>query len=58
MKAIQRLKWISLILAAIIPSALVAQDQGPTVLGGSSRAGTAGAQFLQAGHILPIIRLR
>lgn len=49
MKVIQRLKWISLILAIIIPSALMAQDQGPTVLGGASRTGTAGAQFLQIG---------
>jgi len=49
MKTIKRLKWIVLILAIVIPSLLMAQDQGPTVLGGSSRTGTAGAQFLQIG---------
>lgn len=49
MKTIKRLKWIVLILAMVVPALLVAQDQGPTVLGGSSRTGTAGAQFLQIG---------
>ena len=34
-----------------LPFSLVAQavDQGPTILGGASRAGTAAAQFLQIG---------
>jgi hypothetical protein len=49
MKTIKQLKWMVLILAIVIPSLLLAQDQGPTVLGGSSRTGTAGAQFLQIG---------
>lgn len=41
----------ALALGMCLPFALMAQvsEQGPTVLGGASRAGTAGAQFLQIG---------
>lgn len=41
---------VILALAALLPVTTQAQtDQGPTVLGGPSKAGTVGAQFLQLG---------
>ncbi|RMF62936.1 MAG: hypothetical protein D6743_11410 [Calditrichaeota bacterium] len=39
----------ALVFPLLLPAVLLGQDELPTQLGGASRAGTAGAQFLQLG---------